>query len=65
RLKSDVPPADTTSMGHEPTTGLEEPPANLEFQRFGVDIDLLGPYDQKVGTPPNVLIKGNWTVRSS
>ncbi len=52
-------------MEHEPTTGLEEPPENLEFQGFGVDIDLLGRYHQKAGTPPNVLTKGNWTVRSS
>jgi len=52
-------------MGHEPTTGLEDPPENLEFQRFGVDIDLLGPYNQKIGTLPNVLIKRNWAVRSS
>jgi hypothetical protein len=65
RLKSNVPPADTPSMGHGATTGLEEPPQNLKFQGFGVDIDGLRPYDHKVGTVPNVLNKGIGTVESA
>jgi hypothetical protein len=52
-------------MGHGAITALEEPPQNLQFQGFGVDIDLRRPYDHKVGTMPNVLDKGNWTVKSA
>ena len=52
-------------MGHELTTDLEEPPENLESQGFGVDIDLLGTYNQMAGTLSNVLNKGIGAVNSA
>jgi hypothetical protein len=52
-------------MGHGAITDLEKPPQNVKFQGSGVDIDVPSVYNQNVGTLPNVITKGNWTVRSA